>query len=124
MVCQSFAVLHVVTGISTVGSSNTKHGCQQGGSCAVTCELACCSSTAALRGLSMLALGEAMLSLAFSSTADARRLTRRPWVMTCRRRSNVHRAARVLTLPLSAYVIATVFRLSAFCKCASVSFQP
>ena len=110
MIFQGFAAWHAPEDMSTATPCAMEHRCRWGGSKAVTCELACCSSAAALRGLSMLAVGGAMLSLAFSNTADARRLTRRPWVMTCRRRSNVHRAARVLTFPLSAHTMAKVLQ--------------
>ena len=50
----------------------------------------------------MLTEGDAMLSLMLSSTADASRLTRRPCVITCSRRSKMHSAASVPTFPLSA----------------------
>ena len=53
--------------------------------------------------LRVLLAGDATPSFVFKSTADASRLTRRPCVITCRRRSKMLRAARVLTFPLSAH---------------------
>ena len=50
----------------------------------------------------MLIEGDAMLSLMLSSTADASRLTRRPCVITCSRRSKMHSAASAPTFPLPA----------------------